>query len=271
MTSASSIFASLCLLAVGLCACNSVPEYRYLDDGTAWKLLAFGDGQTSVDTVGWIKLDATVIHPERNDTLAHFVGKPFAESNDPVWQLLASRSVGDSLHLRFGSSNFLVPKVNRGDTLIAHLSVKAYKSVAQLRDARQQEYMLLDTLIRSDSIQSGYTEYRGIWYKRLLPPADTLQVRKGTELVIHYQGSHLDGRVFDDSRRMQGPFRFVYGNEGQVIKGLELALEQMQRGEHAQVILPSWFAFGKKGSADGRVQPYTTVVYRVELMDVAKY
>lgn len=247
-----------------------MPEYRYLDDGTAWKLLAFGDGQVTADTVGWMKLDATVIRPESKDTLAYFIGKPFAASNDPVWQLLASRSVGDSIQLRFGSSNFLAPQVNRGDTLIAHLSVKAYKSGVQLRDARQQEYMLLDTLIRSDSIQSGYNEYRGIWYKSLSPPLDTLHVRRGKELVIHYQGSHLDGKVFDDSRRMQGPFRFVYGNEGQVIKGLELALEQMQIGEKAQVILPSWFAFGKKGSADGRVQPYTTVVYKIELLDVAR-
>jgi FKBP-type peptidyl-prolyl cis-trans isomerase len=64
--------------------------------------------------------------------------------------------------------------------------------------------------------------------------------------------------------------RFVYGNEDQVLKGLEIALSQMHLHEKAEVILPSWLAFGSSGSADGRVSPFTTVVYQVEVLELAK-
>lgn len=251
-------------------ACERAPEYRTLEDGTAWKLVAFGESRSPRDSVGWMRIDATVLQPESGDTLLHLRNKPFAESSDPLWQWLATRAPDDSLHLRFGHSNFFFDKMKPGDTLMAHVGLRSFRTAAELRDARQMEYRLLDTLLRGDTITTQYEEYHGIWFKQVSSRGDTLQVRKGKEVAIHYRGWHLDGTVFDDSRAASGLFLFVYGNEGQVLRGIEIALERMRRGEVAELILPSWFAFGKRGSADGRVAPYTPVLYRVEVIDVSR-
>jgi FKBP-type peptidyl-prolyl cis-trans isomerase len=69
---------------------------------------------------------------------------------------------------------------------------------------------------------------------------------------------------------MVAPLRFVFGNEGQVLLGIEKALGVMRKGDYARVIIPSWNAFGNTGSADGRVLPYTPVIYEVEVLEVAQ-
>ncbi|MCA1751290.1 MAG: FKBP-type peptidyl-prolyl cis-trans isomerase [Flavobacteriales bacterium] len=268
MTSAKAVVA-LWLIAL-LAGCEEPPEYRVLEDGTQWKLAAFGEAGTERDSVQWMRLDADVVRIANGDTVAAYRARPFAESDDEVWRLLAARTIGDSLIIRFSSPNFLSDQAAPGDTLEAHVAVRGLRTAARLRDERFAELDRLDSLLRTDSVAAAFKEYRGVWFREI-HGGDTLKVRPGKEIVIHYQGRTLEGRVFDDSRALDGAFRFVYGNEGQVLAGIETALLRMHRGDVAEVIIPSYAAFGSKGSADGRVGPYTTVVYRVEVMDVARW
>lgn len=272
-----TIFASLksakAVAAIGLIAliagCEEPPEYRVLEDGTEWKLAAFGEAGTERDSVQWMRLDADVVRLATGDTVAAYRARPFAESDSEVWRLLAARSIGDSLILRFSRPNFLYDQAAPGDTLEARVALRGLRTAARLRDERFAELDRLDSLLRTDSVAAAFNEYRGVWFRETRR-GDTLKVRHGKEIVIHYQGRTLAGRVFDDSRALDGAFRFVYGNEGQVLAGIETALSRMHRGDVAEVIIPSYAAFGSKGSADGRVGPYTTVVYMVEVMEVAR-
>jgi FKBP-type peptidyl-prolyl cis-trans isomerase len=138
----------------------------------------------------------------------------------------------------------------------------------QLEDARLIELSLLEAVIKTDSVQSNYREYKGVWM-RTLTPGDTSLVREGREVVVHYQGRTTQGQVFDDSRIQEGPLRFVMGQEHQVIPGIEIGLERMHRGEVAELIIPSWLAFGGKGSVGGLVQPFSTVIYQVEVLELS--
>lgn len=269
-TTTSAWWISASLIAGLLASCGSPPAYRSLSDGTQWELIAFGEGSPMDDSVAWIRLDAKLVDRHTGTTLARFDQKPFTGGSDPVWQFLSGRQVGDSVHLRFGTPNFLFPQLAPGDTVLAAVAIRGFRSAGHMRSAQQREFRTLDSLSRSDSVARYYEEFEGMWYRPLRFVADTLRVRAGKEVVIHYEGRHLDGRVFDDSRLLEGPFRFVYGNEGQVITGIETALGRMRRGEVVEVVLPSWLAFGKRGSSDGRVGPYTPVVYRIEVVDVAR-
>lgn len=42
----------------------------------------------------------------------------------------------------------------------------------------------------------------------------------------------------------------------------------MHLKEKMRVIIPSWLAFGARGSAGGHVPPYTTVVYELEVLQL---
>ncbi len=260
---------ALLLLAVAVVACDSPPEYRTLSDGTEIKLIGFGADGSRRDSVVWLRLAATVTDPG-GDTLLSVNRKPFPTADDPLWQYLAHSARGDTFEVRFTGGNFLLPRRTDTSTAKAGIKVLALRSAARMRDARFAEYDRLDTLMRSDTVAGRYSERGGAWYRITETRGDTVRVRRGREIVIRYRGSTLDGRVFDDSRLLDGDFRFVYGNEGQVLPGIEAVLGEMCRGETAEIIIPSALAFGSKGSADGRVGPYTTVFYKVEVREVAR-
>ena len=88
-----------------------------------------------------------------------------------------------------------------------------------------------------------------------------------TRILVHYKASFLDGKVIDSTYDDE-PFEFVMGQEGQVLKGFEIGLRKMRQGGKAKFILPSYLAFGAKGSNYFIVPPYTSIIYDVELIKV---
>lgn len=251
-------------------SCDRAPRYNTTEDGLKWKVLAFSNAEQSLDSAEQYFIEY-LIHPlNSTDTLAYNFDGYIRKGDDQLRRFLQSRFVGDSLEILTYFRDTLNSILPFTDTLIYRIRIDRMRTKTQLENRRIQELSLLDSLVRMDSVKTDYREIEG-GYFRSLYSRDTTQVLKGKEIVIHYQGRTLDGKVFDDSRRMAAPLRFVFGNEDQVLEGLEIALSQMTKKEVAEIILPSWLAFGSKGSADGRVPPYSTVVYKVEVLEVSKF
>ncbi len=256
-------------LILSLFSCEEPPRYNTTDRGLQWKLLSFTDYEQSLDSAEQYFVEVLISPLHSSDTLAYVYDQFLAKGDDPLHAFLQSRYVGDSLEILTSLQDTLNADFPYRDTLMYHLRVDRMRTRRQLEDSRLQELIGLDSLVHVDSVASAYRETQGAYFRTILS-GDTAKVRRGKEIVIHYQGRSLDGKVFDDSRSMVAPLRFVFGNEDQVLKGLEIALSQMHLHEKAEVILPSWLAFGASGSADGRVPPYTTVVYQIEVLDLAK-
>lgn len=69
--------------------------------------------------------------------------------------------------------------------------------------------------------------------------------QEGNKVKIHYKGTiEEDGSVFDSSYERE-PLEFTIG-EGQIITGLESAVQELQQGEEKQVRLSSEEAFGER-------------------------
>lgn len=81
---------------------------------------------------------------------------------------------------------------------------------------------------------------------------------------VHYEGTLIDGTVFDSSYERGEPVSFQVG---QVIEGWQEALQLMSVGDTWEVVIPSDLAYGAQGQ--GPIGPHETLIFKVELLDVA--
>ncbi|KAI9100000.1 Fkbp3 protein [Phlyctochytrium arcticum] len=90
--------------------------------------------------------------------------------------------------------------------------------------------------------------------------------KKGDVVYVFYTGYLPDGTIFDTNGGKKKPaaLRFKAGT-GRVIKGWDEALLTMHKGEKARVVIESEWAYGKKGSPDGKIPPNTDLTFEIEL------
>ena len=135
-----------------------------------------------------------------------------------------------------------------------------------IEDLGEYEKLLLKQYISEEKIEIPPTD-EGI-YLIEMHQGDGNLVATGDTITIHYEGYFLNGKFFDSTRQRNEPLQFVYGQQWQVIPGIEEALGRMRQGSKTLAIIPSELAFGVDGSVLGIVPPFTSVVFEIELINV---
>jgi FKBP-type peptidyl-prolyl cis-trans isomerase FklB len=81
----------------------------------------------------------------------------------------------------------------------------------------------------------------------------------------HYQGTLLDGTVFDSSIQRGQPIDFMVNG---VIAGWTEALQLMPVGSKWKLFIPSNLGYGDQQA--GQITPGSTLIFEVELLDIVK-
>ncbi|MGB2758328.1 peptidylprolyl isomerase [Maribacter stanieri] len=117
-----------------------------------------------------------------------------------------------------------------------------------------------------DKVAAGFeSTASGLRYK-MIQKGDGAKAEKGQKVSVHYEGSLLDGQVFDSSYKRNSPIDFQLGI-GQVIPGWDEGISLLQVGDKARFVIPSDLAYGSAG-AGGVIPPDATLIFDVELMKV---
>lgn len=105
----------------------------------------------------------------------------------------------------------------------------------------------------------------------VLTAGEGAQAAHGDRLSVHYTGwfwvDGAKGEKFDSSVDRGRAYQLTLG-AGSVIPGWEIALEGMQEGTKAQVIIPPSLAYGKRGR--GTIPPESTLMFEMELVEIIR-
>lgn len=88
--------------------------------------------------------------------------------------------------------------------------------------------------------------------------------KKTDRVKCHYEGTLLDGTLFDSSVKRGEPA--VFG-VNQVIAGWVEALQLMSEGAKWRLFIPSELAYGASGAGE-MIPPHSTLIFEVELIEV---
>ena len=104
----------------------------------------------------------------------------------------------------------------------------------------------------------------GLQYEVLTAGPEGASPSASDKVTVHYEGTLLDGKVFDSSVQRGEPATF---GVGQVISGWTEALQLMKPGDKWKLFIPYNLAYGER-AAGPDITPFSTLIFEVELLKI---
>lgn len=280
--------ACLCLMllaAFSSCHQPAASPYTEAPEGYAYRLITIGDGKQSAR--GAEILLAQVLLRTGGDSV--FFNSRYLSPGGFLIHLrqggkasgksyLSGLAEGDSVSLKVGKTCFfrdyfdtLVPPFLAQDSVISmNLKVtgirrhpQAPATSADHTDLELQELQEIDRYLRKHYPRVN-ADGEGL-YTLEHQRKNTEAVAAGKRVRIAYSGYYLNGAPIDNGQQQ---LEFSYGAPDQLVRGLNIVIGRLKKGETTKIIVPSRLAFGETGSTNGSIPPYTPLLYNLTLIDI---
>lgn len=285
------IFASIIFV------CNSCKKLAFLEgyersiDGYYYKLIALGDGNDHPKITDVVVADAVMKTQEDSvfwDTSHDGVNGLYIEITPQKLKGSANAYLqniveGDSVSFLINPTTFfreffdtIVPFFCEKDSLVKidlrvteiinksqYLIIKKNAEVAVVDDTELQELQLIQSYLLND-YELVKPEASGIYILEKKPTSNE-KVEIGKRIKIRFSTCFLDGKPIG---KPDQEMEYIYGTPDQTVKGLNIVIGNLKKGESTKIIVPSRLAFGEKGSSNGSVPPYTPIVVNLKIIDI---
>ena len=138
--------------------------------------------------------------------------------------------------------------------------------MAKMAKNRKEEYKEQNLrYLEEIASQEGVKKLAGeILYKVTEQGSGTVSPRLDNVVSVHYRGTLMNGREFDNSYERNCPEAFRLN---QVIEGWQIALQQMHVGDKWIIYIPYTVGYGNRAS--GPIPAFSTLIFEVELLGIA--
>ena len=132
--------------------------------------------------------------------------------------------------------------------------------------AKKEEYRLknqqfLEAIAREEGVERLPS---GVLYKVITRGESDKTPTAGSVVSVHYCGTLINGREFDNSWKRGCPEAFRLRD---VIEGWQHALTAMHPGDRWMIYIPYELGYGSRTS--GPIPAYSTLIFEVELLMIA--
>lgn len=103
----------------------------------------------------------------------------------------------------------------------------------------------------------------GILYEVVQTGSGAGEVQPRSVVTVHYKGTLINGREFDNSWKRNCPDAFRVNS---LINGFQLALLRMHIGDRWRVYIPQEQGYGKQRT--GIIPAFSTLVFEIELLAI---
>ena len=276
----------LSALGFGLISCGS-DSFKQSENGYQYKFVRQSEGMKPQDGA---YLEYNMRYTNEKDSTLYDSGEnpypvvvPFNsqqwEESGPFYKALLTLAEGDSIILKIPtkrlfneSFNSEVPgDLNEDGEITMYVGFTRMMTEGEFRDviaARESDQMAVDIaeierFLAASGIAAQSTE-SGLHYV-ITKPGSGENASPGSTVSVHYEGSLLDGTVFDSSIDRGEPLSFPLGM-GQVIPGWDEGIALLNKGAKATLYIPSGLAYGPMG-AGSVIAPNSILKFEVELVD----
>lgn len=128
--------------------------------------------------------------------------------------------------------------------------------------AREEGAAYLEENAARDDVQITDS---GLQYE-VIREGDGEQPESTDYVEVHYEGTLVNGEVFDSSYERGEPAVFPLNR---VISGWTEGLQLMREGAHYRFVIPSDLAYGDR-EVGGRIPPNSTLIFEVELISIVR-
>jgi FKBP-type peptidyl-prolyl cis-trans isomerase FklB len=204
-----------------------------------------------------------------NDSLSYAFGVNIYNSLKPDSIFLNPAAIAKAMMESADGKGKMDDKVARGYILSF---MNARQHAKQLQDAAVNKDKYRSLIQQGDSFLQKNKENPGV----IVTPSGLQYkvVKMGTgpkpvptdKVKVHYTGTLINGTKFDSSVDRGQPAEFVLNG---VIKGWVEGLQLMPVGSKFILYLPAELAYGSQQASE-IIKPYSTLIFEVELLDIAK-
>ena len=279
----------LILFLIVSCSQSEYQGYKKTKDGIYYKLLSFGEGTEKAKPGDYITVD--LVYKTLSDSVffksrrKFLLTEPqFEGSVDQCFAMLAENDhagfiISADLFFNKTIQAQLPDFLKQGDNFIIEINMVEIQTPDEyakekeaflhwIEDFGDYEKVILKQFINESKL--NLQPASSGMYTLNLQKGNGVKVEQGDTIIFHFEGKFLNGKFFDSTRKRKEPFKFIYGQQWQVVEGLEKAIGMMEEGEKSIFILPSELAFGETGSSTGIIPPFTSLIFEVELLSVKK-